>query len=951
MRELVARRQHGARRRARRRRSCARATASSRWARARARTAGAILFDGTPAELAQRDGPADGPRVGERRASAPRRAGTATRRSRCAARARTTCAASTCASRSASSCAVTGPSGSGKSTLAHDILYRAAARALGDTSRGPPGQHDGARRASARSRAPCSSTSRRSGARRAATPATYTKAWDRVRARFAAEPEATRRGLTAGALLVQRARGTLRGVRRRGLRDRRDAVPRRRAAPLPGLPGQALQARGARGHAPRARSIADVLAMSVDEALALFDPPRRPRLRPAPRARSRSCRWASATCRSGSRSRRSRAARRSGSSSRARSPRGEGDALRRRRAERGAPRARTPRYVVGALHALVDEGASVVVVEHDLDVIRACDWVIDLGPGGGPHGGHVVARGHARGRREDATRGRAPRSGTRATPTARARTGRADRAPSEGRDGRPRDRACRTRASTTSRRSRCAIPHGKVVRRDGAERLGQVVARVRRGLRRGAAALHGDAHALRAAVPADAAAPGRRRRHGGAAVDRARAAHLARRRELDGRDGHRGRPLPAAALREGRRAALPGVRRGRRARSAPTSSTSASRVRRDDGQQHRLRARGRARARGRTSTSSRPRLARGRERRARRRGHRRRSTRRRGSRRRRSTRSISSSTTASSRRSTGRRSTARSRWGGGAAARRAGRAEREAERAASRCSRRRARARACGTGVPGARPALVLVQHQAGPVRGVRGHRRRGRTRGARARGHRTRRATPARARACAPCRAACASHGETYAEVVRPRSVADARSRGRARGASTASDAAIAKAPHAELLRRLAFVEQVGLGYLGARPPGGDALGRRDAAPAPQRAARQRAHGRALRARRADHRPAPARHAGACSANLRALADMGSHGARRRARRRDHPRGRPRHRPRPGRRAQRRARRGRGAGGAASWRTRARPRRARSQRERAHRAPEARRWPTRGSS
>ena len=61
-----------------------------------------------------------------------------------------------------------------------------------------------------------------------------------------------RRGLTAGPLLIQRARWALRGVRWRGLRDRRDAVSRRRAAALPRVPGLALQARGARGHPPRA---------------------------------------------------------------------------------------------------------------------------------------------------------------------------------------------------------------------------------------------------------------------------------------------------------------------------------------------------------------------------------------------------------------------------------------------------------------------------------------------------------------------------------------------------------------------------------------------------------------------------------------------------------------------------------------------------------------------------
>ena len=47
------------------------------------------------------------------------------------------------------------------------------------------------------------------------------------------------------------------------------------------------------------------------------------------------------------------------------------------------------------MHRLVDEGATVVVVEHNMDVIAEADWVVDLGPGGGQHGGRLVAEGSA----------------------------------------------------------------------------------------------------------------------------------------------------------------------------------------------------------------------------------------------------------------------------------------------------------------------------------------------------------------------------------------------------------------------------------------------------------------------------------------------------------------------------------------------------------------------------
>jgi excinuclease ABC subunit A len=51
------------------------------------------------------------------------------------------------------------------------------------------------------------------------------------------------------------------------------------------------------------------------------------------------------------------------------------------------------KHLLEVLHRLRDEGNTVVVIEHNLDVIKTADWIIDLGPEGGERGGEIIATG------------------------------------------------------------------------------------------------------------------------------------------------------------------------------------------------------------------------------------------------------------------------------------------------------------------------------------------------------------------------------------------------------------------------------------------------------------------------------------------------------------------------------------------------------------------------------
>ena len=55
--------------------------------------------------------------------------------------------------------------------------------------------------------------------------------------------------------------------------------------------------------------------------------------------------------------------------------------------------------LVGVFDRLLAAGATIIVIDHDLDLLAAADHLIDMGPGGGPDGGHILAAGTPAGRR------------------------------------------------------------------------------------------------------------------------------------------------------------------------------------------------------------------------------------------------------------------------------------------------------------------------------------------------------------------------------------------------------------------------------------------------------------------------------------------------------------------------------------------------------------------------
>ncbi len=463
-------------------------------------------------------------------------------------------------------CAVTGPSGSGKSTLAHDVLYRGVARALGDLSLPKAGAHDALEgvghlaRAVLVDQSPLGRTAR-------GNAATYVKGWDRVRARFAAEPEAARRGLTAAHFSFNVAAGRCEECAGEGY----ETVEMQFLADVQLL---CAVCHGKRfkedvlGVKHRGASIADVLAMSVEEALSTFDPAGardyvlRRKLDPIVKVGLGYLALGQPlSTLSGGEAQRLKLARALSEDAK--------DTLFVVDEPSAGLHAQDAAYVIDALQNLVREGASVVVVEHDLDVIRACDWVIDLGPGGGPDGGHLVAVGTP----EDVAT-----SETRTGAALRADEARTEVASTKGSTKSPRPSAERAAAAPGGgailvsharehnlKEVTCAIPHGRISVVTGPSGSGKSSLAFDVVFAEGQRRFMEDVDAVRASVLADTPAPGRGLGDGRAAVDRARAAHRPRRCQFHRGHGHGGRPILAPPLREGRRAPLPPVRRRRRA--------------------------------------------------------------------------------------------------------------------------------------------------------------------------------------------------------------------------------------------------------------------------------------------------------------------------------------------------------------------------------------------------
>ncbi len=281
---------------------------------------------------------------------------------------------------------VTGVSGSGKSSLINETLAPALVRRLGGVA-AKPGSHTGLRGASqidkviAIDQSPLGRSPR-------SNPATYTGAFDEIRKVFAATKEAKQLGFKHNRFSFNVAGGRCEECQGQGTKRLEMQFLPDLFVPCPACEGKRFN-RQTLAVRYKGLSIADVLEMPIAEAAAFFE-----NFLAIQRVLTSLCDVGlgylslgqSSTTLSGGESQRVKLA-----TELARTDTGQTlylldepttglhfDDIRR---------------LLDVLQRLVDRGNTVITIEHNLDVLKSCDWLIDLGPDGGSRGGQIVATG------------------------------------------------------------------------------------------------------------------------------------------------------------------------------------------------------------------------------------------------------------------------------------------------------------------------------------------------------------------------------------------------------------------------------------------------------------------------------------------------------------------------------------------------------------------------------